>query len=268
MISRTGTSNSLLAALPQRERDDLQQRSERVLLALDQVIGEPGKPIRDVYFPMDCFVALMAGVDGHDALAADLVGSEGMVGVPLLLGVERSPLRARVLGAGEALRVAAPEFQHALLASVLLERQFRRYAGVRMEQFARTAACAAFHRVEQRVACWLLMAQDRAHRERFVLTHERLARLLGVRRSGVSTAAGTLQAARLITYTRGHVLVLDRVGLEQAACGCYRSARDLTRFGIAAAPRRDVEIAPPRAPPGTPSDAPRPQLSRGIPHRH
>lgn len=247
----TVIGNTLIASLPPRDRDALRQRGRIVELGQDEILGEPGQRIRHVYFPTQAFVALMAGEAGRDALAVDLVGSEGMVGLPLVLGLHRSPLRARVQGPGEALRVGAADFEQMLAASPAVGRPMRRYVGGRLVQFARTAACASFHRVEARLACWLLMAHDRAHAGRFNLTHERLARLLGVRRSGVSTVAATLQQRGLLAYTRGHIVILDRAGLEAAACDCYRAERASSRRAVL------PSLEPERAPPPAALDAPR-----------
>lgn len=245
-------SSDLLAALPLRERQSILQSAERVTLTADEILREPGERIRHVHFPLDGFVALLAGVDGHDALAVGLVGSEGMLGAPLVLGVHTSALRTRVQGSGSALRIKAADFQRALLGTPVLERQLRRYLGGRLAQLAQTAACASFHMVEARLACWLLMAHDRAHGDRFYLTHDRLARLLGVRRSGVTTAAGVLQGRRLISYTRGHIAILDRKGLEALACGCYEMTRDIARPAAVAVTLGDdpVNDADVQGPPG------------------
>lgn len=236
MISGTASKggNALLAALPLRDREFFRQHGEQIPLTPDEILGEPGERIRHVYFPESGFIALLAGVDGHDALALSLVGSEGLLGAPLILGVHTSPLRARVHGPGTALRVRAADFLHAVATAPGIDRPLRRYIGARLDQFALTAACASFHVVEARLACWLLMAHDRVHGDRFYLTHERLARLLGVRRSGVSTAAGVLQGRRLIGYTRGNIAILDRVNLERAACACYRTAHAMKPASVAA----------------------------------
>jgi CRP-like cAMP-binding protein len=247
--------NDLLAASSPKERDYVQQHGERVTITQDEILGEPGERIRHVHFPLEGFIALLASVEGHDALAVGLVGSEGMLGAPLVLGVHTSPLRARVQGSGSALRIKAAEFQRVLLEAPLLERGLRRYLGTRLVQLAQTAACASFHVVEARLACWLLMAHDRAHGDRFYLTHDRLARLLGVRRSGVSTAAGVLQHRKLVRYTRGHIQVLDRPGLEQTACGCYRLTCDAVH-PLAAARREDPPIPVLEALPPTPAVGP------------
>lgn len=249
-----GHDNGLLAALSPQEREALWHHGERTLLAPDEVLIRPGERIRQVWFPFDGLIALMVEVDGHDALAVGLVGSEGMLGAPLVLGVHRSPLRARVQVAGSALRVGSADFQHVLAQAPALARSVRRYLAGRLAQIARTAACASFHVVEARLACWLLMAHDRAHGDRVQLTHERIARLLGVRRSGVSTAAGMLQGRALIDYTRGHILILDRAGLERAACACYRQDGGAIVAAEASPPVAARESAPPR-------------LQRAAPHR-
>ena len=225
MISSAATEsgNELLAALPHREREHILERCERVALVPNEILGEPGDRIRHVYFPIDSFISLLASLDQRDALGVALIGSEGMLGTSLVLGVHAWPLRARVQGAGSALRMTAADFQRVLVATPILERQLRLYQHVLLRQLAQTAACAAFHVVEARLACWLLMTHDRAHGDRFYLTHELLARMLGVRRSGVTTAAGVLQGGKLITYARGHIAIVDRKGLEQAACGCYEA---------------------------------------------
>lgn len=213
--------NDLLAALPPREREAILGRCDRVALAPDDILGEPGERIRHAYFPTAGFTALLAEVDRHEALALGLVGSEGMLGAPLALGLHTSPWRARVQVAGGAMRIVTAELTRALAESPVLDRRLRRYLGGRLEQLTRTAACASFHVVGTRLAYWLLMAHDRAHGDRFYLTHDRLSRLLGVRRSGVTTAAGVLHARQLVHYVRGHMIVLDRAGLELAACSCY-----------------------------------------------
>lgn len=256
-----GDGNEVLAALPPREREALWRIGECVTLVPDLVLGRPGERIRQAWFPYDGLIALLADVDGHEALALDLVGSEGMLGAPLVLGVHTSPLRARVQVGGRALCVGTAAFERALAEAPVLERLLRRYLAGRLAQVARTAACASYHVVEARLACWMLMAHDRAHGDRLHLTHERIARLLGVRRSGVSTAAGVLQARQLIDYTRGRILILDRAGLERAACSCYRKGA----VAVAVAPV--IGIAPAaRAPAAAPEPA-QPRLLRVVPHR-
>jgi len=264
----SNSDNDLLAALPQRERETLWQHGETVALAQDEVLCKPGERLRHAWFPLEGFIALLADVDGHDALAVSLVGREGMLGAPLVLGVHTSSLRARVHGAGSALRIKSADFLRVLAAAPILERQLRRYLAGRLAQFAQTAACASFHVVEARLACWLLMAHDRAEGDRFYLTHERLARLLGVRRSGVSTAAGVLQGRKLIGYTRGRIVILDRPGLERAACACYGEDRvEAAPVGVAAVADNDDQVDPVPPPPAAPQEPLQPVLLRVAPHR-
>jgi len=150
-----------------------------------------------------------------------------MVGVPLALGVPVSPTRNVVRGEGTALRISAGEFNTALTVSPGLRRLLHRYAHVVTAQLAQVAICAHFHVLESRLAAWLLATHDRLGRDTFHYTHEMLAESFGVRRASVSEAAAALQAKGLISYARGDISVLDRAGLEQAACDCYRSSRQI-----------------------------------------
>jgi CRP-like cAMP-binding protein len=146
-----------------------------------------------------------------------------MVGAPLILGVDRSELRALVQGAGPAWRMSARTFTRELGGSAVLRGALQRYLQVRMAQFAQAAACTRFHLIEGRLARWLLMTQDRAHDSQFHATHEVLAHMLGVRRVGVTRAANALQKRKLIRYHRGEVTILNRAAMETASCGCYRA---------------------------------------------
>ena len=200
---------------------------EAVDLKPGQILYQPDAQIRHVYFPTDSFISLVIPVDGTSNLEVVLVGNEGMLGTPLILGANVSPLRAIVQGVGPAWRMSSVAFSRELARSAPLRRGLHRYLHVRMCQLARAAACTRFHLVGQRLARCLLMAQDRAHSDDFHATHEILAYMLGVRRVGVTKAAKVLQTRRLIRYHRGEVSILDRVGMEAAACGCYRADRDM-----------------------------------------
>jgi CRP-like cAMP-binding protein len=218
--------NRLLGALPRREALRMLAACDAITLELGEVLYQPGARIAHVYFPTDSFISLLVTVDGTTDLEVGMVGSEGMLGTPLILGVNVSPLRALVQGAGPAWRLSAATFARELERNPALRRALHLYLQVRMSQLAQTSACTRFHVVEERLARWLLMTQDRAHGAEFRVTHEFLAYMLGVRRVGVTRAANALQQRRLISYHRGEVTILDRPGMEAAACGCYRADRD------------------------------------------
>ncbi len=225
-IQHAPAVNRLLEALPERDLRRLLSRCETVELAFANVLCTPWQQLSHVYFPTRGFISLIMPIDGPASLEVGLVGNEGMFGVPLALGVDKSPVRAVVQGAGSALRMDAAHFGGELGRSRPLQRTMDRYAMVRYTQLAQTAACTRFHVVESRLARWLLMTQDRAHANTFHVTHEFLALMLGVRRVGVTKAASSLQRGGLIRYSRGNITVLDRRGLKAASCGCYRADRD------------------------------------------
>jgi CRP-like cAMP-binding protein len=217
--------NQLINLLPRRDRVSLLAASESVQLDLGAVLCEPGQPTRHVYFPTSCYISLVSAIEGEPGLEVGMVGREGMLGAQLVLGVSAIPLHALVQGAGMARRISAARFRHALSASKALQLALNRYVYVLMAQLATSAACTRFHHVEPRLARWLLMTQDRAHSDSFHLTHEFLANMLGVRRVGITGAASDLQRHGLIRYHRGDITVLDRAGLEAAACSCYAADR-------------------------------------------
>jgi len=213
--------NRLIGALPRADRQRFLASCTPVELGFAEVLGEPDDRIRHVYFPTRSLISLVMAIDHGANLEVGMVGNEGMLGIPLIFGVDASRLRSIVQGSGTALRMEARQFRRELARSPALLRLLQLYVYVVVSQLAQTAACTRFHVVEARLARWLLMTQDRAHSKQFHVTHEFLAFMLGVRRVGVTKAATALQTARLIRYHRGNVMVLDRAGLEAASCGCY-----------------------------------------------
>ncbi|HJV68463.1 Crp/Fnr family transcriptional regulator [Ideonella sp.] len=217
--------NHLIAQLPATDRKRLLALCEPVQLVMGEVLCEAGQATHHAYFPIDGFISLMARVDGHPGLEVAMVGREGMLGAPLVLGVATAPLRALVQGPGSAWRIASANFLRELAHSEALQRSLGRYLYMRLTQLAVAATCLRYHLIVPRLARWLLMSQDRAHADHFHVTHEVLAAMLGVRRVGITVAAGTLQRSGLIAYHRGDVCVLDRPGLEAVACSCYEADR-------------------------------------------
>jgi CRP-like cAMP-binding protein len=213
--------NRLLAGLPGKPRKAILQSTECIDLLMGDTLCERGEPCRYVYFPLSGLLSLVWVITGHAALETRLIGNEGMFGSTLALGVQRAPQRVVVQGAGTALRMSTEQFLQNLQDHAALSRIIKRYMYVVFEQLAQTAACNRFHEVESRLARRLLMSHDHARCNHFHLTHQNLAEMLGVLRSAVTIAAGTLQQRGLIHYSRGEITILNRGGLEACACECY-----------------------------------------------
>ena len=220
-MTSTSSGNHLIDLLPRKDRIRFTAACELVDLPLAQVLSHPGKPTRYVYFPTEGFISLIAVVKGSPGVEVGMVGREGMLGVQLALGVATAPLHGLVQGAGTALRIGTKAFKLELAICPALQSQLNRYLYVLMAQLAESTACVRFHQIGPRLARWLLMSQDRSKASSFDVTQEFLAYMLGVRRVGITAAAGTLQKDGLIAYSRGKLTVLNRKGLERAACGCY-----------------------------------------------
>jgi CRP-like cAMP-binding protein len=215
------SNNLLLAGLATRVRNALLEDAETVTLRSGERLWEARGRAAYVLFPIDCSVALMADFEDEPTIEAGLIGHEGMVGVPLVLGMPICAFGAVVQGSGRAWRVAGPHLTTALDRHGGLRERLNRYACLRLLQLAQGAGCRSLHRVEGRLARWLLMSRDRERSDELGLTHEFLAHMLGVRRAGVTIAAHALQDRQLIRYARGRIRVLDGRGLEAAACACY-----------------------------------------------
>lgn len=218
--------NRLLAALPVSDRRRIVGSGETVDLALAELLYSPWKPLDFIYFPISSFISLIMPTGDSVAFEVGLVGKEGMLGTALALNTDMSAERATVHGAGSALRVDAATLRRELRRSGALRGEIDRYVHVRMGQLAQAAICAQFHLLEARLACRLLMTQDRAGADALNITQEVLASKLGVRRAGITQAASSLKQRRLIRYSRGLVTVLDRRGLMTASCRCYQADRE------------------------------------------
>jgi len=221
------TENHLISSLARKDRARLLAVCEPVQLMLGDILCDPGQLTRHVYFPTQGFISLLASIDGKPGVEVGLVGSEGMVGSQLALGVPTVPLHGLVQGPGAAWRITAQAFRDELACGSALQQLLNRYIYVLMAQLASSATCLRFHKIGPRMARWVLMSQDRAHADNFHLTQEFLAYMLGVRRVGVTQAASALQRDGLIEYHHGHMTVTDRNGLEAAACSCYDADRQI-----------------------------------------
>ena len=216
------------------------RHGESVHLAFGSFLCEPDEPFEHVYFPTSAFISLVSKVGAHPPLEMGLIGNEGMLGVTLVLGVHTAPLRGVVQGEGEALRLSAKALTEECRHSPSLVKTLNGYLYVLMAQLMQTAGCTRFHEIDARLSRWLLMTHDRAHADSFHLTHQFLADMLGVQRSAVTIAAGSLQERGFIRYTRGEITILDRPGLEGTACECYAAViKDYAQvFGRPRAPAR------------------------------
>ena len=219
-------ANRLIDRLPGADRDRILQETMIVELPFGSTLCEAGEMLDHVYFPLSGFISLIAALSPREALEAGLVGNEGMLGGSLAWGIGVSPVRGVVWGEGSALRMTAVQMRRALCDSPALQRVLNQYLCVRMAQLLRTSLCTHYHEISPRLARCLLMTQDRANADEFRLTHELLASMLGVRRSGVTVAAGALQRSKLIRYARGRIRILDRNGLAAMSCACYAGLLD------------------------------------------
>jgi CRP-like cAMP-binding protein len=226
-LDPTADFNRVLASIPARQYQRLREQLEPVELQFGQVLYEPGEPIRFVYFPLNCLISLLTAVDKRRTLEVGMVGNEGMAGMPFILGIGVSGVRALVQGAGLALRMASDRFQTEFDRNPPLQQALFRYAHALMAQISQTAACNRFHSAQARLARWLLMTRDRVGSDDFPLTHEFLAHMLGLRRVGITQAASKLRRRKLIGYHRGMIQILDAKGLERSCCSCYRVVKSV-----------------------------------------
>jgi CRP-like cAMP-binding protein len=223
---RPPPANRLLAALPAKEYQRLLPELEAVNLKFAQIIYEPGDTIRHVYFPSNSIVSLLAAEDHHASLEVGMVGNEGMTGISVFMGVNTSRTLALVQGAGSAFRMKAAVLRREAGHVGDFHRLLHRFTHSLLTQMSLSAACNRYHTLDARLARWLLMSQDRIGSDQFRLTQEFMSNMLGVRREGVNKVAGKLQRDKLISYSRGHIEILNRTGLEKSSCACYRIIRE------------------------------------------
>jgi CRP-like cAMP-binding protein len=216
--------NRLLNRLPRGEYEFLYQFEKTVSLAQGEEVYHQDDPasLRHVYFPTSGVISLTVLMEDGKEVETATIGNEGMIGLPVALGLDSNPIRAVSQVAGVGLRIPAPAFLKALKQGGTLDRLVRWYTAYSLRCAHQTCACNLLHSVEERMCRWLLMSHDRVGKNEFSMTHEYLAELLGVHRQTVTVAAGTLQTAGLLTYRRGILRVLNRPGLEAASCECYR----------------------------------------------
>ncbi|MES2664379.1 MAG: Crp/Fnr family transcriptional regulator [Pseudomonadota bacterium] len=217
--------NSLLAAMNFDEQERIFPNLEAVHLTQGTVLYESGDVMQHVYFPVDCIVSLMYVVEDGASAEISVVGNEGLIGVPLVMGGETTPSQALVQCSGEAYRLKGHFLKeemerHGEMMSLLL-----RYTQALLTQMAQTAVCNRHHSVHQQLCRWMLHFLDRLPANELNMTQEMIANMLGVRREGVTEAAGKLQDAKIISYSRGHITILDRAKLEDTCCECYGVVR-------------------------------------------
>jgi CRP-like cAMP-binding protein len=217
--------NRILAALPAAERERVYPLLELAQMPLGKVLYESGSRLDHVYFPANAIVSLLyVMADGASAEIA-VVGNDGMVGVALFMGGETTPSRAVVQSAGVAYRLAGKALKEEFRRGGSMQNLLLRYTQALLTQMAQTAVCNRHHSVDQQLCRWLLLSLDRLASNELKMTQELISNMLGVRREGVTEAAGKLQAAGIIRYSRGHIAVLDRPALEAQACECYAVVR-------------------------------------------
>lgn len=213
--------NRLLATLPAEEYERLVPHLELVSLPLNQIIYQLGEPIEYVYFPHHAIISLLSVLEDGSTVEAGLVGNDGMVGLPVILGGNKTSNQALVQVAGNGMRMKAELLNSEFKRGGALQSLLLRYTQALLTQVSQGVACNRLHTIEERLARWLLTVQDRVESDQFPLTQEFIAQMLGTRRSGVTVAAGTLSKAGTIRYSRGKITIVNQGDLEAIACECY-----------------------------------------------
>ena len=219
------SQNHLLAALPTAEFDALASHLELVPMPLGQILYEPGEKLQHAFFPTTSIVSLHYVMESGASAETAGVGNEGVVGMALFMGGDTTPSSAVVQTAGHAYRLEGRLLKQQFGRAGLLQHLLLRYTQALITQMIQTAACYRHHSVEEQLCRWLLLTLDRMPTKNLVMTQELVASMLGVRREGITAAAGALQRDGFISYRRGHISVLDRAGLETRSCECYRAVK-------------------------------------------
>lgn len=214
--------NHLLDALLRADYDRLFPDLELVEMPLGEVVCESGSKLKYVYFPTTSIISLLYVMEDGASAEIAVVGNEGILGIPIFMGGDTTPSRAVVQSAGHGYRLKAQLLKNEFNQAGPLQRLLLRYTQALITQMAQTAVCNRHHSVEQQLCRWLLLSIDRLPEDKLIMTQELIANMLGVRREGVTEAAGKLQSLGLINYRRGHISVLDRAGLEKRSCECYQ----------------------------------------------
>jgi CRP-like cAMP-binding protein len=220
------TKNRLLAALPREEYERILPHLSHVSFSLGVVVYESGGRMEHIYFPTTAIVSLLYTMENGSSAEMGVAGCEGLVGIALFMGGDTTPNRAVVQGAGGAVRMKAGLLREEFGRGGAFQRLLLRYTQALITQMSQTAVCNRLHTLEQQLCRWLLLMRDRLDSDELVMTQELIANMLGVRREGVTVAAGRLQEQGLISYVRGRIQILDRPGLEATVCECYRVVRD------------------------------------------
>ena len=220
------TKNRLLAALPREDYARILPRLGHVSFKLGEIVYESGGQMDYIYFPTNAIISLLYVMENGASAEMGMAGKEGLVGVALFMGGNTMPNRAVVQSAGGAVKMKADALREEFARGGMFQRLLLRYTQALLTQMSQTAVCNRLHEIEQQLCRWLLLSHDRLDSDELVMTQELIANMLGVRREGVTAAAGRLQEQGLISYVRGRITILDRRGLEAAVCECYKVVKD------------------------------------------
>ena len=219
-------SNKMLVALPEKEHRRLADKLEPIDLKFGDTLYQPNENIEYIYFPDSGIISFLSKIEKRSTLEVGLVGNEGMVGLSTFLGITKSPNSAMVRAAGIAWKMRAADFLKECKENISLSRLVHRYTHLLLTQLSLVGACNRFHPIVKRLTCWLLMTSDRMGTEKFHVTQQFISDMLGVRREAVALAASSLQEKQLISYSRGNLSILNRMGLEAFACKCYSIVKE------------------------------------------